>query len=44
MRISRDWIAWSVLMAIAVVIGGYYYAQQQDVSPVGYVYKITVTP
>jgi hypothetical protein len=44
MRISRDWIAWSVVMAIAVVIGAYYYAQQQGLSPAGYVYKIVVTP
>jgi hypothetical protein len=31
-------------MAIAVAVGGYYYAQQQNASPSGYVYKILVTP
>ena len=44
MRISRDWIAWTLVMAMAVAVGGYYYAQQQGVSPAGYVYKIVVTP
>ena len=43
MRLSnRDWIAWTLAMAIAVAVGGYYYAQQQSASP--YVYRITVTP
>jgi uncharacterized protein HemX len=45
MRLSnRDLIAWTLAMAIAVAVGGYYYAQQQNASPSGYVYKILVTP
>jgi len=45
MRLSdRDWIAWSILMGIAVVVGAYYYAQHQTgESPAQYVYKIVVT-
>ena len=45
MRLSnRDWIAWTLAMAMALAIGGYYYAQRQGVSPGAYVYKIVVTP
>jgi hypothetical protein len=46
MRLSnRDWIAWSVLAAIAAVFGAYYYAQTQAGSQaVAGVYRIVVTP
>jgi hypothetical protein len=41
----RDWIAWSVLLAIAVVVGTEYYVQQTTgMSTPEYVYKIVVTP
>ena len=46
MRLSNsDWIAWSVLMAVAVVMGAYYYTHQQTgLSPTDNVYRIVVTP
>ena len=46
MRLSnRDWIAWSILMAIAVIVGAYYSTQQQTgSSPSEDVYRIVVTP
>jgi|CXWL01.1.fsa_nt_gi hypothetical protein len=41
----RDWIAWSLLAAIAVVGGTEYYVQQTTgMSTPEYVYKIVVTP
>jgi len=44
-RSWRDWIAWSLLAAIAVVAGTEYYVQQQTgMSTAQYVYKIVVTP
>jgi len=46
MRLSnRDWIAWSILTAIVLVAGAYFYAQQQmGTSPAVEVYRIVVTP
>lgn len=47
MRIGylRDWIAWSLLVAIAVVLGTEYYLQRTTgMSTPEYVYKIVVTP
>lgn len=44
-RSYRDWIAWSVVAAIVVVLGTEYYVQQQTGMSTGtYVYKIVVTP
>jgi hypothetical protein len=41
----RDWIAWSVVAAIAVVVGTEYYIQRTTgMSTPEYVYKIVVTP
>jgi hypothetical protein len=41
----RDWIAWSVVAAIAVVVGTEYYIQRATgLSTPEYVYKIVVTP
>jgi hypothetical protein len=41
----RDWIAWSLLAAIAVVGGTEYYVQRTTgLSTPEYVYKIVVTP
>ena len=43
-RSYRDWIAWSLLAAIAVIAGTEYYVQQQTgMSTTSYVYKIVVT-
>ncbi len=40
----RDWIAWTLVTAILVVIGTEYYVQQQTgMSSAAYVYKIVVT-
>jgi hypothetical protein len=40
----RDWIAWSLVVAIAVVAGTEYYVQRQTgMSTAKYVYKIVVT-
>lgn len=47
MRIGylRDWIAWTLLVAIAVVVGTEYYLQTTTgLSTPEYVYKIVVTP
>lgn len=42
---ARDWIAWTLIAAIAVVAASEIYAQQHaQVSPAKYVYKILVTP
>lgn len=42
---GRDWIAWSLIVGIAVVAGTEYYVQQtKGVSTSEYVYKIVVTP
>ena len=44
-RSYRDWIAWSVLAAIIVVVGTEYYVQQQTgMTTANYVYKVVVTP
>ena len=44
MRLSnRDWIAWSVLTAIVVVVAAYYAHQQQTATAAFPVYKIVVT-
>lgn len=41
----RDWIAWTLLAAIIVVVGTEYYVQQHTgMSSAAYVYKIVVTP
>jgi hypothetical protein len=41
----RDWIAWSVLTAIIVVLSTEYYVQRQTgMSSAAYVYKIVATP
>jgi hypothetical protein len=41
----RDWIAWSLLAGIAIVVGVEYYVQQTTgMSTPEYVYKIVVTP
>ncbi len=43
-RSYRDWIAWSVIVAIAAVAGTEYYVQRQTgMSSAQYVYKIVVT-
>jgi hypothetical protein len=43
-RTYSDWIAWSLVAAIAVVAGTEYYVRQQTgLSTVDYVYKIVVT-
>ena len=43
-RAYRDWIAWSLVMAIAVVAGTEYYVQRQTgMSTAAYVYKVVVT-
>jgi hypothetical protein len=46
MRLSNsDWIAWSILMAVALVVGAYYYAHRQTGStPADNIYRIVVTP
>jgi hypothetical protein len=44
-RYYRDWIAWTLVAAIVVVVGTEYYVQQQTgMSSTAYVYKIVVTP
>jgi hypothetical protein len=44
MRLSnRDWIAWSTLAAIAVVVSAYYAQQQLNSSTTENVYRIVVT-
>lgn len=44
-RSYRDWIAWSIIAAIAVVAGTEYYVRQNTgLSTPDYVYKIVVTP
>lgn len=44
-RSYRDWIAWSLVAAIAVVAGTEYYVQQKTgMSTATYVYKVVVTP
>jgi hypothetical protein len=41
----RDWIAWSLILGIAVIAGTEYYVQQKTgMSTPQYVYKIVVTP
>jgi hypothetical protein len=41
----RDWIAWSLLLGIAIVVGTEYYVQRQTgMTTPEYVYKIVVTP
>jgi hypothetical protein len=41
----RDWIAWSLILGIAVIAGTEYYVQQTTgMSTTHYVYKIVVTP
>jgi hypothetical protein len=41
----RDWIAWSVVAAIVLVVGTEYYVQRTTgLSTPEYVYKIVVTP
>ena len=41
----RDWIAWSLVAAIAVVAATEIYARQHaQISPSEYAYKIIVTP
>ncbi len=43
-RSYPDWIAWSLILAIAVIAGTEYYVQQQTgMSSAQYVYKIVVT-
>lgn len=43
-RTYRDWIAWSLVAAIAVVAGTEYFVQKQTgMSTPAYVYKIVVT-
>jgi hypothetical protein len=43
-RSYPDWIAWSLILAIAVIAGTEYYVQRQTgMSSVQYVYKIVVT-
>jgi hypothetical protein len=43
-RTYRDWIAWSLVAAIAVVAGTEYYVRQQTgMSTADYVYKVVVT-
>jgi hypothetical protein len=43
-RSYRDWIAWTVVAAIMVIVGTEYYVQQQTgMSTPSYVYKIVVT-
>ena len=43
-RSYRDWIAWSLVAAIAVVAGTEYFVQRQTgMSSTQYVYKIVVT-
>lgn len=46
MRIySRDWIAWTFLATVVIVVATEYYVRQQvGVSTPEYVYKIVVTP
>lgn len=40
-----DWIAWSLLTALAIVVGMEYYLQRTTgLSTPEYVYKIVVTP
>jgi hypothetical protein len=44
-RYYRDWIAWSLIAALAVVAGTEYYVQTTTgMSTTTYVYKIVVTP
>ena len=44
-RYYRDWIAWSLVAAIAVIAGTEYYVQTTTgMSTPQYVYKIVVTP
>jgi hypothetical protein len=44
-RYYRDWIAWSLIVGIAVIAGTEYYVQQTTgMSTADYVYKIVVTP
>jgi hypothetical protein len=44
-RYLRDWIAWSLLVGIAVVAGTEYYIKSTTgLSTPEYVYKIVVTP
>lgn len=41
----RDWIAWSLLAGIVIVVGLEYYVQQTTgLTTPEYVYKIVVTP
>jgi len=43
-RSYPDWIAWSLILAIAVIAGTEYYVQRQTgMSSAQYVYKIVVT-
>jgi hypothetical protein len=43
-RTSNDWIAWSLLLGIAVALGAdYYIGRQTGVSGADYVYRIVVT-
>ena len=42
---ARDWIAWTLLAAIVIVVATEYYVQQQlGVSTPEYVYRIVATP
>ena len=43
---NRDWIAWSLVMGIVIVVAANLFAQQQQTgaSPARDVYKIVVTP
>lgn len=44
-RYYRDWIAWSLIIGIAVIAGTEYYVQRTTgMSTATYVYKIVVTP
>jgi hypothetical protein len=41
----RDWIAWTLLAGIAIVVGVEYYVQQTTgMTTSEYVYKVVVTP
>jgi hypothetical protein len=42
---SRDWIAWTLLLTVIIVVAADYYVREQvGVSTPEYVYKIVATP
>jgi hypothetical protein len=42
---GRDWIAWSLVVGIAIVAGTEYYIQRTEgMTTTDYVYKVVVTP